>query len=80
MLVSLLVSRLWSPLTSLLLGSSVVTRQGVFCYLLVAADSNITHYLMTPSAVQILTESSHCLQVEAAPRKVGNDMEMQHLT
>ena len=48
--------------------------------LLVAADSNITHFLMTPSAVRILTESSLCLQIEAAPRKVRNDMEMQHLT
>ena len=79
MLVSLVLARLWSPLTSLLLGSTVVTRQGVFCYLLVAADSNITHFLMTPSAVRILTESCHCLQIEAAPRKVGNDMEIQHL-
>ena len=48
--------------------------------LLVAADSNITYFIMTPSAVQILTESSHCLQIEAAPRKVRNDMEMQNLT
>ena len=30
-LVSLLLARLWSPLTTLLLGSSVVTRQGMFC-------------------------------------------------
>ena len=48
--------------------------------LIVAADSNITYFIMTPSVVQILTESSLCLQIEAAPRKVRNDMEMQHLT
>ena len=45
MLVSLVLARLWSPLTSLLLGSTVVTRQG--SVLIVAADYNIISHILS---------------------------------